>query len=121
MLSELLGISRITARKAIDALVSDGLVVRRHGSGNFIAPRLEQPLTRLSTFTEELKQRGFQPRSQWLRRFIGTAQAEEIIALGLPPGRAMAIGIDEARVSRLRYGNGQFEVRYINTTRFERD
>ena len=90
MLSELLGISRITARKAIDALVCDGLVVRRHGSGNFIAPRLEQPLTRLSTFTEELKQRGFQPRSQWLRRFIGTAQTEEIIALGLPPGAHVA-------------------------------
>jgi GntR family transcriptional regulator len=65
-------------------------VVRRHGSGNFIAPRLEQPLTRLSTFTEELKQRGFEPRSQWLRRFIGTAQAEEIIALGLPTGARVA-------------------------------
>jgi hypothetical protein len=51
----------------------------------------------------------------------GSIRALLCHALGLPPGRAMAIGIDEARVSRLRYGNGQFEVRYINTTRFERD
>lgn len=89
-LAEKLGISRITARKAIDALVSEGLVERRHGSGNFISPRLEQPLTRLSTFTEELTARGFTPRSQWLRRFIGVAQAEEIVGLGLPAGARVA-------------------------------
>jgi GntR family transcriptional regulator len=33
-LSELLNVSRVTARKAIDQLVDQGLVVRRRGSGN---------------------------------------------------------------------------------------
>jgi GntR family transcriptional regulator len=42
LLAEMLGISRITTRKAIDELASDGLIVRRHGSGNYIAPKLEQ-------------------------------------------------------------------------------
>ena len=51
----------------------------------------------------------------------GSIRALLCHALGLPPGRAMTIGIDEARASRLRYANGQFEVRYTNTTRFERD
>ncbi len=59
VLSESLSLSRVTARKAIDQLVEQGLVVRRRGSGNYIAPRLEQPLSRLTSFSEELHQRGF--------------------------------------------------------------
>ena len=38
-LSETLNLSRVTARKAIDELVEQGLIVRRHGSGNYIAPQ----------------------------------------------------------------------------------
>lgn len=90
VLAEKLGISRVTARKAIDALVEDGLIVRRHGSGNYISPRLEQPLTRLTSFTEELKQRGFEPHSRWVRRFVGAALPEEMVALGLSPGARVA-------------------------------
>lgn len=93
MLSEGLGISRVTARKAIDLLCERGLLTRRRGSGTYITPRLEQPLSRLSNFSDELRQRGFTPGSRWLARETATANAEEILALGLAP---------EARVSRLR-------------------
>ena len=51
VLSDALGLSRVTARKAIDQLVELGLVVRRQGSGNYIAPKLEQPLSRLTSFS----------------------------------------------------------------------
>ena len=90
VLADTLGISRVTARKAIAALESDGLIVRRHGSGNYIAPMLEQPLTRLTGFTEELTQRGFVPRSRWIRRVIGAALTDELVALGLSPGARVA-------------------------------
>ena len=90
VLAEKLGISRVTARKAIGALVDEGLIVRRHGSGNYIAPLLEQPLTRLTSFTEELKLRGFVPRSRWVRRFVGAALTEEMVALSLSPGARVA-------------------------------
>ena len=90
VLAERLGISRVTARKAIGALVDEGLIVRRHGSGNYIAPMLEQPLTRLTSFTEELKQRGFEPHSRWIRRVVGPAMPEEMVALGLSPGTRVA-------------------------------
>jgi GntR family transcriptional regulator len=36
-----LGISRITVRKALDGLADLGLLVRRHGSGNFVGSRIE--------------------------------------------------------------------------------
>ena len=73
-LSELLDVSRVTARKAIDQLVEQGLVVRRRGSGNYIAPRIEQPLSNLSSFSEQLQQRGSRHSR---KRRIGCARARE--------------------------------------------
>ncbi len=91
-LSELLDISRVTARKAIDQLVDQGLVVRKRGSGNYVAPRIEQPLSNLSSFSEQLQQRGYRPGSQWLKRSLVLATADEQLSLGLSP---------DARVARL--------------------
>ncbi|MET3130328.1 GntR family transcriptional regulator [Oxalobacteraceae bacterium GrIS 1.11] len=95
-LSELMDVSRVTARKAIDQLVEQGLVVRRRGSGNYIAPRIEQPLSNLSSFSEQLQQRGYRPGSRWLRRDIVTASTDEQLSLGLSPGTKVA------RLERLR-------------------
>lgn len=100
VLCESLGVSRITARKAIDMLVEQGLVVRRHGSGNFIAPRIEQATSKLASFSEELRQRGYVPTSQWIAREIGAATAAEREALGLPRGAKVA------RLLRLRLADG---------------
>ena len=41
-LAEEFGVSRITVRKAIDGLVTEGLLVRRQGSGTFVAARVEK-------------------------------------------------------------------------------
>ncbi len=95
-LSELLSVSRVTARKAIDQLVEQGLVVRRRGSGNYIAPRIEQPLSNLTSFSEQLQQRGHQPGSRWLKRAIVTASPDEQLSLGLSPNTKVA------RLERLR-------------------
>jgi GntR family transcriptional regulator len=96
VLSETLKLSRVTARKAIDQLVEQGLVVRRRGSGNYIAPKLEQPLSRLTSFSEELHQRGFTPSSRWLLRGVSAAAPDEQLSLGLSPGSRVA------RLERLR-------------------
>jgi GntR family transcriptional regulator len=96
VLSEQLDVSRVTARKAIDQLVDQGLVVRRRGSGNYIAPRIEQPLSNLSSFSEQLQQRGYQPGSRWLRREVVLADTDEQLSLGLPTNTRVA------RLERLR-------------------
>jgi GntR family transcriptional regulator len=96
LLSESLEISRVTARKAIDMLCERGLLTRKHGSGTYITPKLEQPLSRLTNFSEELRQRGFQPGSQWLSRETGIAAPEEILSLGLSPNTVVS------RLKRLR-------------------
>ena len=97
-LSDLIGISRVTARKAIDALASEGVIVRKHGSGNYIAPLLEQPLSRLTSFTEELIQRGFKPTSQWLSRVVARALPDELLTFGLSPG-AKVVRLERVRLA----------------------
>src|SRR5882672_8374287 len=96
VLSESLDLSRVTARKAIDRLVEQGLIVRKRGSGNYIAPKLEQPLSRLTSFSEELHQRGFKPSSRWLTRTFTLAAPDEQLSLGLTTGERVA------RLERLR-------------------
>jgi len=100
LLSETLGLSRVTTRKAIDQLVTQGLVVRRQGSGNYIAPHLEQPLSHLTGFSEELRNRGYKPGSRWLSRAVTAATRDEERLLGLAPGARVA------RLKRLRLADG---------------
>ena len=37
-IAELTGLSRVTVRRAVDDLVKQGRLIRRHGSGTFVAP-----------------------------------------------------------------------------------
>lgn len=89
------GVSRVTVRRAIDELVRAGYLVQRRGSGTFVsAPigRMEQALSVLSSFTEDMARRGQTAESHWISRLTATPSPDEIMALGL---RA------EDRVSRL--------------------
>ncbi len=58
-LAENYKVSRMTVRQAIIELVNEGILVRRKGIGTFVAPpKLEQALSRLTSFTEDMAQRG---------------------------------------------------------------
>jgi GntR family transcriptional regulator len=100
-LAKQLGISRVTVRKAITGLVKKGVLVQRWGSGTFIASqmRLEQPLSRLSSFTDDMSARGLQSSAVLLSRSTGQASPDELMALGLSPGETVS------RVNRLRLAN----------------
>src|SRR5262245_66186616 len=62
-LSTELGVSRLTLRAAVDELVREGYLVRRHGSGTFVSePKIAQQLT-LTSFSEDMRRRGMVPGS----------------------------------------------------------
>lgn len=92
-------VSRITVRKAIDGLVNEGLLVRRHGSGTFVRGRFEKNFSQLTSFSEDMRARGRNPRSQWLRRSSGTVTPEEALSLRLSPGTPVF------RFHRLRFAD----------------
>lgn len=96
-------ISRVTVRKAVQDLVKGGVLIQRHGSGTFVAPRVdrvEQSLSRLTSFTEDMARRGMAARSEWLDRGIYPPSPDEMMVLGLSAKELVA------RVSRLRIADG---------------
>lgn len=93
------GVSRITVRKAIDGLAQEGLVVRRRGSGTFVAARVEKSFSKLSSFSEDMIARGRKPSSEWLSRSVGAVTPEESLSLGLSPGTRVY------RFQRLRFAD----------------
>lgn len=103
-IASLTGLSRVTVRRAMQDLVDRGIVVQRQGSGSFVAddsPRVEQSLSRLTSFTEDMKRRGFASESKWLGRGIHMPSPEEVMALALSAGDSVA------RIERLRHANGK--------------
>ncbi|HEX7342366.1 MAG TPA: GntR family transcriptional regulator [Rhodanobacteraceae bacterium] len=97
-LARQLALSRVTVRKAIAGLVEDGVLMQRHGAGTFVAERIIKPMSRMTSFTEDLRARGLNPRSVFLEREVGEVTPEEAMAMNLSPGAEVA------RLYRLRYG-----------------
>lgn len=61
-LNQRFGVSRTTARAALDHLENEGLIVRRSGRGSIVlAPRVDQPLNLLASFAEDMRARGLRP------------------------------------------------------------
>src|SRR5919198_1012667 len=95
-LSSELGVSRLTLRAALDDLVRDGYLVRRHGSGTFVSePKIAQQLT-LTSFSEDMRRRGMVPDSR-------TISLENVHAgRQVPPGLNTPPAHRFFRIRRLR-------------------
>jgi GntR family transcriptional regulator len=81
------GVSRMTARNAMQRLAAEGLVAREPGRGSFVAaPATHRRTDRLMTFTSEMSRRGRIPSSRLLARAIRPSTRSEAASLALAPG-----------------------------------
>ena len=86
-LTERLGVSRATVRRALGELAEDGLVEASAGRGSFVATGpLVEPPNELLSFTELGRRHGLQATARVLRLESRPATIEEAEAFGVAPG-----------------------------------
>ncbi len=82
-LTETLGISRVTARRALKVLSDDGTVSKNRGTGTFITPRFHQSLSKLFSFSDMVRPHGFTPKTELISFQRHLPNEEEVATLGL--------------------------------------
>lgn len=83
-ISAQLGVSRMTARQAIKSLCDMGVAYSLRGRGTFVSGmKFEKNFRQVLSFTEEMRKRGWRPRTKPLAFTITGADAEAAEALHL--------------------------------------
>lgn len=97
------GVSRVTVRKALELLRDQGLVDARQGFGWFVAgDTVRQPLARLATIEDQMRDSGVRPQRKVLEfaferaprdvaRALGSTQVLRVRRLNLADGDPFAI------------------------------
>ncbi|MTI13658.1 histidine utilization repressor [Sansalvadorimonas verongulae] len=111
-LCEQFSVSRMTARKAVDELTQEGLLVRSQGLGTFVAELQPQsPLLEVRNIADEIHERGHNHSSEVLSLEEIPASETVAISLELPETSPVFHSII------IHYDNGrplQREERYVN-------
>ena len=82
-LADVLGISRVTVRRALDEFAREGRLRRRQGMKTKVADRVQKALSKITGFSEELEARGSVPGHRWISRRTVLPTPTEAMALGI--------------------------------------
>lgn len=86
-LAQQFNVNRLTASRALKELAHEGLIYSRVGKGTFVSPpKINQTLQSLSSFSEEMRQRGQRASSRVLHAAVEPASEQVARALAVAPG-----------------------------------
>jgi GntR family transcriptional regulator len=111
-LAEDFGVTLMTLRQALEVLEREGLIMRRHGLGTFVAlPSVDYDILNFRAFAGDLSAVGEDVATRFLRSHFGPADRLAARELGLEPGaRVFAL-------ARLRLVDGRptsFQVSHLS-------
>ncbi len=93
------GVNRLTLRRAVDELISSGLVERHHGVGIFITDqRLDYSIGSTTRFTQNLADIGISTNTQVLRKMIVPASVGVARHLNMAPEN-LVLWIETLRIA----------------------
>ena len=86
-----LGVSRNTLREAYVSLENEGVILRRHGIGTFVAhtPRIQDSLNEFSPFAQIIQDVGYKPNFQTLSMDIETASTDVCDVFNILPAEKL--------------------------------
>ena len=105
-------VSRITAKRALDELVTQGRAFRQQGRGTFVAQARIREISGLRSFSEDIRRRGLTPSSQVLMFEDVIPEPSVRTRLHLGDGEPAFL------LKRLRLASGEpvaIETAYINS------
>ena len=99
---EQFGVSRITVRRALQTLESEGLIYRRQGLGAFVSDkRVPQGMVRLTSFVEDMEHAGLEAKSIIVSNDQVLCPESVALKLDVEAGKKVSM------LERLRLGNGE--------------
>lgn len=113
-LSQQFSVSRMTARRALQELADEGLVIRTQGAGTYVAPiKSQTSFMAIRNIADEVRSRGHEYRAKVHHLRIQDASSQVAEALALEPGEPVL------HSTITHYENDapvQLEERYVNPT-----
>lgn len=105
-----LGVARMTLRTVIEAMILEGKLERRPGSGTYVTDRCFSLSAKCRSFSAEMRSRGLVPRNKLFSQKISTADKVISSRLRIPSGSRVL------KFARVRYGDETpmaFQVTYV--------